>query len=128
MILDTSAVIALLLREPEWPQLEAALLAADRPRLPAPAYVECCLVMGGRAREEGVARVDEFLATYGVSILPFTPEHARLARDAFLRFGKGRHPAALNFGDCMSYAVARAEGLPLLFVGEDFARTDIPRA
>jgi ribonuclease VapC len=72
--------------------------------------------------------LDEVVARLGAESHPFTPAHLALAREAFLRFGKGRHPAALNFGDCMSYAVARVEGLPLLWVGEDFGRTDVGQA
>jgi ribonuclease VapC len=128
VVVDSSAVIALLLGEPEAPRVEAALVAADGPRLPAPAYVECSIVLARRLGDDALARLDDLLEGYGIAILPFAPDHARLAREAFLRFGKGRHPAGLNFGDCLSYAAARAEGLPLLFVGDDFARTDIAPA
>ena len=128
MIVDSSAVIALVLREPEAGRIEAALLGPGRARLPAPAYVECCLVLGGRYGDAGVARLDAFILQYRLTFVHFTEAHAALARDAFLRYGKGRHPAALNFGDCMSYAVAKVERLPLLWVGEDFGRTDVGRA
>lgn len=128
MIVDSSAVIALLLGEPETERVEAALLAADRPRLPAPAYVECSIVLARRVGDAALTRLEAFLVGYGVEVLALTPDHAQAARDAFLRWGKGRHPAALNFGDCMSYAVARVERLPLLFVGDDFSRTDIRAA
>ena len=128
MIIDSSAVIALVLDEPEADRIQAALLGSERARLPAPAYVECCLVLGGRFGEAGVARLDAFLLQYRLAVITFNDAHARAARDAFLAFGKGRHPAALNFGDCMSYAVAKAEGLPLLFVGDDFRRTDLAPA
>lgn len=128
MILDTSAIVAVLQREAEAPRIEAALVAAERVRLPTPAYLECCIVLAGRRGPGALESLDRFVSRYRVALVPFTDDHARLARDAFLRFGKGRHPAGLNFGDCMSYAVAKAEGLPLLFVGEDFARTDVAAA
>lgn len=128
MIVDSSAVIAFLLREAAAARVEASLLGPSRARLPAPAYAECGLVLGGRFGESGTRRLDDFLDQYRIAVLPFTEDHARAARDAFLRFGKGRHAAGLNFGDCMSYAVAKVERLPLLFVGDDFARTDIPAA
>lgn len=124
MIVDSSVVVAFLLGEPEAGRVEAVLLAPGPSRLPAPAYVECCLVLGGRFGEDGMGRLDDFLDQYRIVVVPFTEAHARAAREAFLRFGKGRHPAALNFGDCMSYAVAKVERLPLLWVGEDFGQTD----
>lgn len=128
MIVDSSAVVAFLLREPDAARVEAVLVGPGQARLPAPAYVECCLVLGGRFGEDGIRRLDEFLDQYRIGVVAFTDAHARAARGAFLRFGKGRHPAGLNFGDCMSYAVAKAEGLPLLYVGGDFARTDVAGA
>jgi ribonuclease VapC len=81
--------------------------------------------MGARNGPPGLARLDAFLAEAEIETLPFTAAHATAARDAFLRYGKGRHPAGLNFGDCMSYAVAKMEGRPLLFKGDDFRQTDI---
>lgn len=73
-------------------------------------------------------KFERFLQQFEVEEIPFTEAHWRIATDAFLRFGKGRHPAALNFGDCMTYATAKLAGEPLLFVGNDFAQTDLPRA
>ena len=128
MIVDSSAVIALLLGEPEAERIEAALLAADRPRRPAPAYVECSIVLARRVGDAALSRLDGLLSGYEVDVTVLTSEHARAARDAYLRYGKGRHPAGLNFGDCLSYAVAQVERLPLLFVGQDFSRTDIQPA
>lgn len=128
MIVDSSAVIALLFGEPEAERIDAALLGADQPRLPTPAYVECSIVLARRVGDAVLTRLEAFLVGYEVKVLPFTPDHAQAARDAFLRYGKGRHPAGLNFCDCMSYAVATVERLPLLFVGDDFARTDVQSA
>ncbi len=73
-------------------------------------------------------KLERFIAAIGAEIIPFTRDHLNVAMDAFLRFGRGRHPAALNFGDCMSYAVARLAGMPLLYTGADFAKTDITAA
>jgi len=86
------------------------------------------MVLRGQMGNGAVARMDRFLAAAAIRVEPVTPEQAQLARTAFDTFGKGRHPAGLNFGDCFAYALARVTGLPLLFKGEDFSRTDIPRA
>ena len=83
------------------------------------------MVIAGRKGPDSRPEVEALLATLGLRVVPLTDAHARLATDAFLRWGKGRHPAGLNFGDCMAYAVAKAEGAPLLFTGGDFARTDV---
>jgi ribonuclease VapC len=83
------------------------------------------MVMAGRRGPDSRSEVDALLETFGLRVLPFTEDHAREAVTAFLRYGKGRHAAGLNFGDCMAYAVARVEGAPLLFTGGDFARTDV---
>jgi ribonuclease VapC len=86
------------------------------------------MVALGRFRAEGEALVEQFLDDLKVEVLPFDGRHWRAATDAFIRYGKGRHPAGLNFGDCMSYAAARVADEPLLFTGNDFAKTDIPPA
>lgn len=125
MIVDSSALVALMLAEPGWERIQAALLGRMA-ILPAPCYLEICMVMSGRFGTSSVQeRIMGLLDRLSIRILPFTSAHAQAAADAFLRYGKGRHPAALNFGDCMAYAAAKVEGLPLLFVGEDFARTDV---
>lgn len=128
IVVDSSAVVALLLGEPEAPRVEAALASSLRCLLPAPCHVELSLVLSRVQEAPGLGLLDQMVARGSLEVHPFTEAHARAARAAFLRFGKGRHPAALNFGDCMSYAVARTEGLPLLFVGDDFARTDVAAA
>jgi ribonuclease VapC len=125
MVLDTSAVMAILLQEPAADRLVAAL-DADRTRLiSAATVVEASLVLLGRYGEAGEPLLDRLLRGIGAEVVPVGDEHVTLARDAALRFGRGRHPAALNFGDCFSYALAVARGEPLLFVGDDFARTDV---
>ena len=128
MIVDSSAVIALLLGKLDAERIEIALLAADRPRLPAPAYVECSIVLAGRVGNAALSRLDGFLTGREVDVLAFTADHASAAQDAFLRYGKGRHPAGLNLGDCFAYALAKSRGEPLLFKGDDFSKTDVKAA
>ena len=125
MVIDTSALIAILQAEPEADALAEAVLAAPLRRLSAATLVEAGIVMEGRFKIDGSKRLDRLLLQLDVEVLPLTAAHADLARDAFRRFGKGQHPARLNFGDCFSYALARALGEPLLFVGDDFGQTDV---
>jgi ribonuclease VapC len=125
MVLDTSAIIAVLLSEATSERLVAAV-EADRVRLvSAGTVIETSLVILGRFGEAGEPQLDRLLRTIGVEVVPVDEEQVALARDAALRFGRGRHPAALNFGDCFSYALAIARDEPLLFVGSDFTKTDI---
>ena len=86
------------------------------------------MVLSGRRGQAPVDALDAYLRKAGISVLPFTADHALLARQAFLRYGKGRHKAGLNFGDCIAYAAAKLEGMPLLFKGDDFALTDVEAA
>ena len=125
MVIDTSAIMAILLGEAAAGQLVEAL-EADRTRLVSAAtVVETSLVVLGRFGEMGDPQVDRLLRGIGAEVVPVGLEQVAIARDAALRFGRGRHPAALNFGDCFSYALAMESGEPLLFVGEDFAKTDV---
>lgn len=125
MVLDTSALVALLQGEDVASRLAAAL-DADAVRLVSAAtVVECALVMLGRRGDAGEALVDPLLRAIGAEVVAVDGQQALLARDAAVRYGRGRHPAALNFGDCFSYALAVARGEPLLFVGDDFSRTDV---
>ena len=125
MVIDTSAIMAILLGESAAGQLVEAL-EADRTRLVSAAtVVETSLVVLGRFGEMGDPQVDRLLRGIGAEVVPVGLEQVAIARDAALRFGRGRHPAALNFGDCFSYALAMESGEPLLFVGEDFAKTDV---
>lgn len=125
MVIDPSAVIAVLRNDPVSPRLADALEAAPARRISAVGLVEAAVVMLGRYGEHGEKEVDLFVHRLGVDIAPVTLDHAEIARAAYRRFGKGRHPAGLNFGDCFSYALAFALGEPLLFVGTDFGRTDV---
>lgn len=128
MVLDTSAVIAILTGEGMASRLLAAIQADPVRRISAASVVECSLVLLGKYGEVAEPQLDLFLREIGAEVVPVGEEHARLARDAAARFGRGRHPAALNFGDCFSYALAIATEEPLLFVGDDFSRTDVPVA
>jgi ribonuclease VapC len=128
MILDTSAVIALIREEQGADELLEKVEIAERVAIGAPTLVEAAVVLGRRHVLAGRETLDRFLRERDVIPVPFGRRHWRAAQDAFYRFGKGRHVAALNFGDCMSYAAARIADEPLLFTGNDFAKTDIPPA
>lgn len=125
MVLDTSAVAAILLKEPEWARLAQALDEDPVRLMSAATLLELGMVMETRRGGEGRDAVDSLLLRARVTIVPFDEEQARVARVAWRAFGKGRHPAALNFGDCCAYALAATSGEPLLFKGDDFARTDV---
>ena len=125
MVLDSSAMVAVLLSEPAADRLIAAIQAAQPRQISAATVVETVLVLLGRYGESAEPQLDLFLREIGAEIVSVTEEHARLARDAAVNFGCGRHPAALNFGDCFGYALAVARGEPLLFVGDDLGQTDV---
>lgn len=124
MILDGSAVVAVLLDQPEAGQLTAAI-ATGVPSIGAPTLAETGIVLTARLGVVGRSLLGRFLQEAGVSVLEFTDAHWSVSVDAFARFGRGRHPAALNFGDCLTYASASLSGEPLLCLGDDFARTDL---
>ncbi len=128
MVLDTSVLLAVLFAEPERDRFIALLADAHDPVLSAATLVEASIVAQARTGDDGVADLDELLATAGVRCVAVDVTQARLARDAFSRFGKGRAPAGLNFGNCFSYALAKAMDRPLLFKGTDFGRTDVAPA
>jgi ribonuclease VapC len=128
MVIDTSALIAILFDEPEREALVDAVLRDSVRLIAAPTLVESTIVAEARSGENAGRELDLLLARLRVDVLAFSEEHARLARSAWRRYGKGRHAAGLNLGDCFSYAAAKQEGEPLLFKGTDFARTDIPPA
>ena len=122
MVIDTSAIIAILRGEPESDRFQRLIADAPRRLLSAASLLECRIVATNLAiREE----LDAWLAAAEVAIVPFTAEQCLLAERAYLDFGKGRHPASLNFGDCFAYALAKETGEPLLYKGDDFSRTDI---
>ena len=128
MVIDSSAIMAILRREPEEQDFRNAIKLASSRLLGAATRVETVIVALGRAGEAGLEHMEALLDNLSLETVPLTVDHARLAIDAFRYFGKGRHPAGLNLGDCFSYALAKATGEPLLFKGDDFSRTDIKRA
>ena len=125
MIVDSSALVAILLKEPEALRLTTAIAKSSVCRLPSSCFLEASMILLGRRDEDGARDLDIYVSRSRMNIAPFTESQARLARTAFERYGKGRHPAKLNFGDCMAYALARETGEELLFKGTDFAQTDI---
>jgi len=127
MVLDTSAVLAILQDEPERRAFNEAIEAADSRSLSVASLVEASIVIEARYGAEGVRHLDQFLDRADVAVVAVDVEQGKTARQAFSRFGKGRHAAGLNFGDCFSYALAHALGEPLLYKGEDFALTDVTR-
>jgi ribonuclease VapC len=128
MILDTSALVAILYREPEAVDFAQAIHDADSCRISVASHVELSMVVENQLGLEGMWQAEAFFRRAGIIIEPVTVEHGELARQAFLDFGTGRHQAGLNFGDCFSYALAKATGEPLLFKGNDFPLTDIEAA
>ena len=128
MTLDSSALIAVLFAEAGHLDLVDRILEADHVRVGAPTLVETSLVHAGRRRSPATGEVEGLVRELGVTVVPFGEAEWRIAVDAFARFGRGRHAASLNFGDCLAYASAAAVGDTLLFVGDDFGHTDIVRA
>lgn len=125
MILDTSALAAIFFGEPEAAQYTGIIHDAERCLISAANFVELAIVIETQIGAEAVRQCDMFFRRAGIVIEPFTVEQAHIAGQAFHDFGKGRHSAGLNFGDCFAYALARITGEPLLFKGHDFAKTDI---
>jgi ribonuclease VapC len=125
MTLDSSALIAVLFAEPGHLDLVDRMLEADQLRAGAPTLVETSIVVAGRRRAPARGEVEGLIRELGVTIVPFGEAHWLAALDAFSRFGRGRHTAALNLGDCFAYATARVAGDTLLFTGDDFRKTDI---
>jgi ribonuclease VapC len=128
MILDTSALGAIFFREPERDRYLEMIHDANRCRISAANFVELSMVIEGQLGPEAGRQCDMFFRRADIKIEPVTVEHAHLARQGFLDFGKGRHPAGLNFGDCFAYALAKATDEPLLYKGTDFSKTDIKAA
>ena len=125
MIIDTSALVAILDQEPEAARIARALAADPERMLSAANLVEAGIVMQARRGDDGARDLDLLLARLKVEIVPFTARQADIARKAFRRYGRGRHDAKLNFGDCLAYALAKDTSAPLLFKGGDFAQTDV---
>ena len=125
LILDSSAILAAFLEEPGYDSILDQISSAQSVGLGSPTFVETAIVLSSKMRRDARPQLNEFLREAGAELIPLGPEHIDAAVDAFLKFGKGRHPAALNFGDCLTYAIAAVAGLPLLFTGDDFTKTDI---
>jgi ribonuclease VapC len=128
MILDTSALVAILFAEPEAAEFTRLILGAEVCRLSVVNHLELAMVLERQAKPEAARQAEAFLLAAGIVDEPVTLRQGALARQAFYDYGRGRHRARLNFGDCFAYALAKATGEPLLFKGNDFIRTDIPSA
>ena len=124
MIVDSSALLAILFREPDAAAYERLIATTPNCRMSVANALEASIVVESRGGTEAVTELDAFFESAGIELADVTATHLALARRAWRRFGKGNHPAALNFGDCFAYALAEATGEPLLFKGDDFARTD----
>lgn len=129
MIVDASAILAILLDEPEADAMTDKLTEqAARPAMSPFNFLEAAVRVDGLSSEAKSARFDELLQVLRIDIVPATPEQALIAREAYAKFGKGNHKANLNLGDCFAYALSKARNEPLLFKGDDFRRTDIEAA
>ena len=128
MIVDSSALLAILLREPDSQRYETAIATAPECRMSAVNVLETTIVVEGRGGAAAGHELDNFLERAGIALAPVTTEQVQAARIAWRRFGKGNHPARLNLGDCFAYALAKTAEEPLLFKGDDFSRTDIEAA
>lgn len=129
MIVDASAILAILLDEPEQPALKYCLADAPEKHTMSPInYLEAAMRVDSLDTDRKARELDNLIAALDVEIVPTTAQQAHLAREAYRNFGKGNHPARLNLGDCFAYALAKARGEPLLFKGDDFRKTDIEAA
>jgi ribonuclease VapC len=128
MVVDTSALVAVIFREPEYESLEARLLAEPQPLISAGTLLECAIILEARKGPAGTRQLDELLRELQFRIVPVDVEQVAAAREGFRRYGKGRHEAGLNYGDCFAYGLAITLDAPLLFKGTDFSKTDIRSA
>jgi ribonuclease VapC len=128
MVIDTSALIAILLYEPETEPFAKAIASDPKRLISAFNLLETAIVIEAKKGEAGGRELDLLLHRTQIEAIPLTPEQAEMARTAWRRYGKGKHPAGLNIGDCCAYALAQYSGEPLLFKGDDFSRTDVPSA
>jgi len=128
MIVDTSALLAILFEEPEGQYLDVTIVRKADCKMCSANLLEASMILQSRKGQDGVRDLDLLMARFKIKIVDFTESQALVAREAFRRYGKGRHPAQLNFGDCIAYAVAREAGEELLFKGADFSQTDIVAA
>ena len=125
MVIDTSALVAILQDEPERRKYIEAIEAADSRLMSTATFVEISIVAEARHGAEGVRALDLFIKRAAIELVPVDTEQASAARHGFARFGKGRHRAGLNYGDCFAYALATVAGEPLLYKGDDFSHTDV---
>ena len=125
MVIDTSAVIAILFGEEDAERYSTAIEIDPRRLMSAAAVLEACLVIESELGEQGARELDFLLLKAGIETIPFNEEQLQVARHAFREYGKGRHAAGLSYGDCFSYALSRTSGEPLLFKGDDFSKTDV---
>lgn len=125
IVVDASALIAILNKEPDAALYAETIVEADPPLISAATLLEVNIVMLNRHGARAARMVDRLIQEAGFQVESFTAQHAELAREAYARYGKGQQSAGLNYGDCFSYALAKATGLPLLFKGQDFSKTDI---
>jgi len=125
VIVDSSAIVAIVMREPGFEALVERLTSDPYPAIGTPTLTETAIVLSARLGRDARTLLSRFVSEAAIEVVPFGEAHFSVAVEAWLRFGKGHHPAALNFGDCMSYAVAELAGTSLLCVGEDFAKTDL---
>jgi len=128
MVVDSSAVLAILFNEPERDRFAAALAQAGVRLMSSVNALETVVVVSARKGPHGAREFDLLLHHAEIEVIAFTADHLRLARDAYQRYGKGRHPAGLNLGDCCAYALSRHTGESLLFKGNDFPQTDVAAA
>jgi len=128
MVIDSSAIVAILFGEDDAKELAATIVAAETRLMSAALFLGTAIVVESRYGEAGSEKFDQLLKTAKIQIEPVTAEQAESARIAYRSFGKGRHPAKLNFGDCFSYALAKVSGFPLLYKGNDFVQTDVSLA
>ena len=124
MIVDSSAIMAVVFKEPEGPAF-SGIITASEASMSVVGLVESSVVALGRKGEAGLQVLNELIAEFEITLVEVTPEQGQLAIEAFRRYGRGRHPARLNMGDCFAYALARSRGEALLFKGDDFSRTDV---
>ena len=126
MVIDTSAILAILQGEPERRIFIEAIEAAESTRMSVASFVETSIVIESRYGSEGLRDLDRFISRASIELIPVDTEQGQLARSAFSRFGKGRHRAGLNYGDCFAYAAAIHLAEPLMCKGDDFSHTDVP--
>jgi len=125
MVIDTSALVAILQDEPERQTFNELIGTAPSCCLSTASFVELSMIIESRFGPDGIRDLDLYMSKAGIRLIPVDEEQAILARKSFRDYGKGRHPAGLNFGDCFSYALAKSRGEPMLFKGEDFSKTDV---